>query len=103
MCSRGDQLKLCYQATEDDTDCNTRLSPLASAAMPRRAVKWNELPFPSSLSTQIRPPSISVNRCEIVRPSPVPPYLRVVELSAWVKEEKISFCLSGAMPMPVSW
>ena len=32
----------------------------------------------------------------------MPPYLRVVEPSAWAKASKISRCLSGGMPMPVS-
>src|SRR5690349_353854 len=68
------------QPGEAHADCVTRFPP----AMPRHAVKWNELPLPSSLSTQIRPPNISVSLREIVSPRPVPPYLRVVELSAWV-------------------
>ena len=46
---------------------------------PNRAVKWNALPWPCSLSTQMRPPIIDANCDEIVRPRPVPPYLRVVE------------------------
>ena len=65
-------------------------------------MKWKALPAPGTLSTQMRPPSSSTKRREMVRPRPVPPYLRVMELSAWVKEEKISFCFSGGMPMPVS-
>ena len=39
---------------------------------------------------------------EIASPRPVPPYLRVVELSAWVKASKMLACLSAAMPMPSS-
>ena len=38
----------------------------------------------------------------IARPSPLPPYWRVAEESAWVKLEKTSSSLSGAIPMPVS-
>ena len=32
------------------------------------------------------------------RPRPVPPYLRVVDESAWVKGEKIDICFSGGDP-----
>ena len=38
----------------------------------------------------------------MVKPSPVPPYLRVVEVSSCSKALKIVSCLSRAMPMPVS-
>ena len=41
---------------------------------PKRAVKWNVLPAPGSLSTQIRPPISSTSCAEMVRPRPVPPY-----------------------------
>ena len=41
-------------------------------------------------------------RAEIVKPSPVPPYLRVVDESAWVKGEKIDVYFSAGIPMPVS-
>src|SRR5262245_43696063 len=39
-------------------------------------------PCPGRESTQIRPPCISIIRFEIASPSPVPPFLRVIELSA---------------------
>ena len=39
-------------------------------------------PCPSRESTQMRPPCSSMIRFEIARPSPVPPFLRVIELSA---------------------
>jgi hypothetical protein len=32
----------------------------------------------------------------MVRPRPVPPYLRVVEVSSWAKASKICACFSGA-------
>ena len=60
-------------------------------ARPKRSVKWNVLPRPTSLSSSMVPPIISTNLAEIARPSPVPPYLRVVEVSAWEKARK-SFC-----------
>ena len=39
--------------------------------------------FESALSTWIVPPIISTSRLQMVRPRPVPPYLRVMEASAW--------------------
>ncbi len=41
-------------------------------------------------------------REEIARPSPVPPYSLVVEVSACSNSEKMSFCFSRGMPMPES-
>ena len=73
-----------------------------AAGMPRRTVKWNVLPLPSTLSADIRPPIIPTSRDEIARPSPVPPYLRVVELSTWEKAWKIFARDSLGMPTPVS-
>ncbi len=67
-----------------------------------RAVKWNVDPRPSLLSSQIRPGIISIKRIEMLSPRPVPPYLRVVEVSAWLNGSKIIFCLSGEIPTPVS-
>ena len=64
-----------------------------SLARPNRAVKWNVLPWPTSLSTQMRPPIRSTSCAEIVSPRPVPPYLRVVELSACANGSKIAACL----------
>ena len=46
------------------------------------------------LSTQILPPIFSTSRLEIARPRPVPPYLRVVELSSlheWFKDLRLRF------------
>ncbi len=63
-------------------------------ATPNLAVKWKVDPLPTSLSSQIFPPIISIKRMEIDRPSPVPPYRRVVDVSACVNGSKISFCLS---------
>ena len=62
----------------------------------------NVLPLPSSLSTPRRPPIASTSRDEIVKPNPVPPKRRVVELSAWAKAEKMLPSRSGEMPRPVS-
>ena len=45
-------------------------------------VKWNVLPAPGVLSTQMRPPISCTRFDEIVKPRPVPPYRRVIDPSA---------------------
>ena len=57
---------------------------------------------PGSLSTSIVPPIRPTSRAAMARPNPVPPNLRVVELSTCSKARKIRPCPSGGMPMPVS-
>ena len=59
-------------------------------------------PWPGVLSTAMLPPSISQKCLVIARPSPVPPYRRVVDASAWLKAWKSRPCCSSVMPMPVS-
>ena len=49
------------------------------------------------------PPIISQNLRVIVRPRPVPPYLRVVDASAWVKASNTFATCSGVIPMPESF
>src|SRR6266705_2297592 len=49
-------------------------------ARPKAAVKWNVLPAPSVLSTQIRPPISSTSCLEMVSPRPVSPGHRPVGL-----------------------
>ena len=66
------------------------------------AVKRKVLPSPTTLSTQMVPCMSSTMRLEMARPRPVPPYLRVVEESAWEKFSKILPSFSWGMPMPVS-
>src|ERR1700675_5016749 len=46
------------------------------------SVKENIDPWPTCDSTQILPPCSSIIRLDIASPSPVPPFLRVIELSA---------------------
>ena len=58
--------------------------------------------FPSSDSTQIVPPCISTMRLAIDRPSPVPPFFLVVELSACWNSSKILAWSASEMPGPVS-
>ena len=75
---------------------------LRCAVASRTSGEVERAALPGSLSTQIRPPISSTSRDEIVRPSPVPPYLRVVELSACANGSKMALALLGGMPMPVS-
>src|SRR2546422_5713073 len=55
----------------------------------KSAVKWNLLPRPGSLSTQVWPSISSTRRAEIERPRPVPPCRRAVERSACAKASKM--------------
>ena len=50
--------------------CPARADAAASGS---RIVKWNVVPTPGSLSSQIRPPISSQSRLLIARPRPVPP------------------------------
>ena len=67
------------------------------------AVNQKVLPFPVWLSTPISPPINSTSCLLMVVPRPVPPYCRVVELSAWVKLEKTWSIFSSGIPIPVSF
>src|ERR1700722_16123689 len=49
---------------------------------PSSAVNQKHEPWSGVLSTPIRPPMRSASCRQMASPSPVPPYLRVVELSA---------------------
>src|SRR5438445_6275092 len=59
------------------------------ARMRTGSVKRNVLPWPRVLSTHRRPPCKATRRFEIARPRPVPPYLRVVDESAWRNSSKM--------------
>jgi len=69
---------------------------------PKRAVNAKVLPWPGTLSTLIPPPIKATRREAMVRPRPVPSYLRVVKVSPCSNARKIRSCFSGGMPMPVS-
>ena len=62
----------------------------------------NVLPTRGALTRRISPPSRRDSSRLIARPSPVPPYLRLVLPSACWNASKMICCLSGEMPMPVS-
>ena len=72
-----------------------RLGPLKPSAGAKDAVNQNVLPRPGSLSTPISPLIISINCFEMARPSPVPPYRRVVLASAWENGTKSRARTSG--------
>ena len=57
-----------------------------SRPRPKTAVKLKVLPRPGSLSTQISPSIMFASFLLMASPRPVPPYLRVVEVSAWVND-----------------
>src|SRR5262249_38457540 len=65
-------------------------------------VNRNVEPDPTVDSTQIRPPCSAMIRRAIERPRPVPPFLRVLELSACWNSSKMRCWSVGAMPGPVS-
>ncbi len=65
-------------------------------------MKVKVLPTPASLSSQICPPINSTSRRLIVSPRPVPPCLRVVDMSACEKGWNNLAACSRVMPMPVS-
>ena len=60
------------------------------------------LPTSGVLCTAISPPSTRAYSRLMVSPSPVPPYLRVIDVSACWKASKILSSCSDGMPMPVS-
>src|SRR5262249_1435391 len=72
-----------------------------TSALPgRRTV--NTEPLPGSLATATSPPIMRASLRVMARPSPVPPYCRAVEESAWVNSSNSLACCSGVIPMPVS-
>jgi hypothetical protein len=72
--------------------------PAASSGQTNR----NSEPRPGSLLTLMLPPIMAASWRQIASPSPAPPNLRLVLLSACEKASKMPACWSGAMPMPVS-
>ena len=69
---------------------------------PKRAVNQNVLPLPNSLSTPTSPPINFASCFEIASPSPVPPYCRVVVVSACSNAWNSLPICSSVKPMPVS-
>lgn len=55
------------------------------ALTPTFVVNQNVLPSPGRLCTPTAPPMSSASRWEMLSPSPLPPCLRVVDASTWLK------------------
>jgi hypothetical protein len=49
------------------------------------------------------PPIRATSCVQMVRPRPVPPYIRVLEPSAWLKGSKIRACFSGESRFRYRW
>ena len=88
---------------------NPRSSPssvgrrrLCSGPTSARIVTWKVEPAPTVLSAHIPPPIRSASRLLMARPSPVPPYFRVIEASTCVNESNSTSIASGPIPIPVS-
>ena len=71
-------------------------------AIPNCAVNENALPVPGSLATSTLPCISATSRETIASPSPLPPYFREVEESAWLNAWNRRWRLSAAIPIPVS-
>ena len=65
-----------------------RAAARRSAAARVAIVTWKVLPSPGTpaLSAHIVPPIASASRFEIASPSPVPPYRRLIDASAWLND-----------------
>ena len=72
------------------------------AGVRQRQVERERAALAGLLTSRISPPSRFASSRLIASPRPVPPYLRLVPASACWNASKMSFCFSGAMPMPVS-
>ena len=79
-----------------------RRTPALEDRVDQQQNSVNVLPCLGSLVSLISPPKRVADSRLIARRISVPPYLRLVPASACWKASKISFCFSGAMPMPVS-
>lgn len=82
----------------------TTASSISSSKSARATGRYNVkvLPWPGMLSTVTAPPNRWAISRVMDRPSPVPPYLRLVVPSAcWNAPKIVSSCCCG-MPIPVS-
>src|SRR5262249_28877132 len=85
----------------DDKDALAHAAPLRSSVLTGNST-WKVEPRPSSDFTQMRPPCNSTMRLAIARPTPVPPFFLVLELSTWWNSLKIRSCSDAAIRGPVS-
>lgn len=61
-----------------------------------------QLPSPGVLLAEMVPPIISTSFFEMESPRPVPPWVLVVDFSAWLNELNNFGSLSDGIPMPES-
>ena len=80
----------------------TTRRPATASPTSSQTVNAKVLPTPGSLSSQICPPINSTRRRLIVRPRPVPPCFRVVDMSACENGWNNLADCSRVMPIPVS-
>lgn len=81
------------------------LTPGVPAACPpsatsRKQSKKKVVPTPRREAKVRFPPIMLTRRWQMVRPIPVPPWRRVVEVSAWVKGLKMEVKAQGGIPTP---
>ncbi len=74
----------------------------AAVSLVKSSSKEKTVPRPGSLSTSMLPPMNSTSLLEMLRPSPVPPYFLVIELSACENAANILPILCVFNPIPVS-
>jgi len=89
-------------AGADTFNVSVSVAVSAAAGTPVGKLRVKVLPTLGSLVTRTLPPMRMASCLVMASPSPVPPYLRVVELSACEKDWKSSPILSRGMPIPVS-
>jgi adenylate cyclase len=72
----------CYRLVLDHQNALAHAAGSTCRSTTTGSVKANVEPWPGCDSTQILPPCISIMRLEMASPRPVPPFLRVMALSA---------------------
>ena len=104
VCSRIRRLLSLSSTTRTLLSCNSELleSSLSPSSNSVSTVKKKVEPLPFELIICISPPIFCASIFEIVKPSPVPPNLRVVVVSACVNALNNLSCCSSLIPMPVS-
>ena len=106
---------MCWRISRDAALSSTTNARLILISLPRSATwlgeaspigsvmsKLKVLPLPNSLVTPMLPSIRSTRSLLIARPRPVPPYFRVVDVSACANGVKSASCCSFVRPIPVS-
>src|SRR6266853_6573140 len=93
---------LAVQLVVFDIQDGLRVHAAARSRARRGISKIKVEPVPSSLSTQIRPPCISMNFLLMLRPRPVPPCSLAMVASLCLNSKNTESSWLGAIPIPVS-